>query len=126
MVAYVLNRPQGQLDDADYRLKVENKALKDLITRMKTLDECCGVMGAYFGASTQDMSRPHYYKASSDTMKSMVEEEVSEGIIGRVIAQKHRPIPQKKQSKRQWYTAFMNDIVKSAGKPLVIVYKIFN
>jgi hypothetical protein len=112
-VAFIWNRPKGLIEDPDYKAEVEKKALKDLVVRMQILDESCGVLGAYFGANTEDSSRNNYYKASSVNMEAMVKEEVEGGIIERVISQKYRPVVRKMPTKKQWYSY---ELVRKARK----------
>lgn len=48
-------------------------------------------------------------------MDLFVSEELRDGMIEKIIAQKHRPAVAKKAiSKRQWYTSFMDELVKNA------------
>jgi hypothetical protein len=96
-------------------MDVEKKALKDISVSMGILDSSCGVLSAFFGANTEHPSSNNYYKASSQKMDLFVSEELRDGMIEKIIAQKHRPAVAKKAiSKRQWYTSFMDELVKNA------------
>lgn len=112
-VAFIVNRPFGLIEHQG-RSAVEKKALKDIVNRMATLDNSCGVLSSFFGANVDDLSKNHYFKASSSKMEDMVKEEVAAGIIARIISQKHRPVLEKELTEKQWYTAFMDGLVHDA------------
>lgn len=94
-----------------YRMSIERKALRDIALRMSVLDDSCGVLGALY------LSSLNYFKASSKKMEQMVMDEVNDGMIEKIIAQKYRVVPAKKgPTKRKWYSSFMDDLVRSACK----------
>ncbi len=84
---------------------------------MSVLDESCGVLSAFFSANIEYPSSVNYFKASSEKMEKMVTDEVNDGMIEKIIAQKYRAVPAKKgPTKKKWYASFMDDLVKNARK----------
>ena len=100
------------IEDQAYKSAVEKK-LKDITNRMATFDNSCGVLSSYFGANVEDLSRNHYFKASSPEMEDIVKEEVGAEIIGRIISQKHGQVSEKQPTEKQWYVAFMDALVRN-------------
>ena len=118
-MAFILNRPLGLLENTEYRKEVEKQALQKISSAMAFLEDSCGILSAFFAANVAFAGQPHYYRASSKKMEVFVQEQVRMGIIEKIIARKlYVPLPVR-ETPRQWYVNFINNLISEAGKILI-------